>query len=191
MKDLKYSNIYYPPGGILMWIIIFLELITFGMAVVAFAISAHAESEIFKESSLQLNTTIGSINTVVLILSGYCMARAVQEYKAANITMFFQLVKLTILGGIIFILFKTVEYSSKIQDNLLIDTNTFFTFYWFLTLFHLVHVIVGIIILLVTYYNVKKHNSSETINDIEAAAAFWHMCDLIWLHIFPILYLLN
>lgn len=191
MKDFRHSNIYYPPGGILLWIIIFLELITFGMAVIAFMISANTELEVFEQSRLHLNTTIGSINTLVLILSGYFMAIAVKEYKEHNVAKFFQFLKLTVFGGVVFIVLKTIEYYFKIQDNLYIDTNTFFTFYWLLTLFHLIHVMVGLVILLITYYNVKKQNSPQTINDIESAAAFWHMCDLIWLLIFPILYLLN
>jgi len=185
------QTFFFPPGGILLWIIIFLELITFGMAVVTFIMSANKEPEIFNSSRLQLNTTIGSINTIILIVSGYYMASAVKQYKALNMKKFFLLLKLTMLGGVLFMLFKGIEYYFKIESDLLIDTNTFFTFYWLLTLFHLVHVIVGLVILIVLYRNVKRQDSEKMLDDVEASAAFWHMCDLIWLLIFPIVYLFN
>ncbi|MGL4384917.1 MAG: cytochrome c oxidase subunit 3, partial [Flavobacterium sp.] len=64
MERLKinYKNIYYPPGGILMWIIIFLELITFGMALVAFVYYGSENSTVFHQSRLELNTTFGAVN---------------------------------------------------------------------------------------------------------------------------------
>ena len=95
------------------------------------------------------------------------------------------------LIGSLFIVLKSIEYYYKIKNNLLIDTNTFFTFYWLLTIFHLIHVIVGIIILIVIRYKTKQQPHIITIDDVEAAGAFWHMCDLIWLLIFPLLYLYN
>jgi len=185
------SNIFYPPGGILLWIIIFIELITFGMAVIAFVLSTKQEPELFHESRLQLNATIGTINTIVLITSGYFMAKAVKLYKTNNQKKSSLFIKLTIVGGLVFTALKSIEYYLKIKNNLLADTNTFYTFYWFLTLFHLVHVIVGLIILTIANYNIKNKPQTTSPEDLEASAAFWHMCDLIWLIIFPILYLYN
>ncbi len=75
-----YKNVYYPPGGILMWIIIFLELITFGMALVAFVYYGAEEPEVFHQSKLQLNPTIGAINTVFLLTSGLFVANAIHFY---------------------------------------------------------------------------------------------------------------
>ncbi len=72
---IDYKNIYYPPGGILLWIIIFLELFTFGIALIAMVYSSKEEPEIFHSSRLLLNTTIGAVNTVFLIVSGFCMAQ--------------------------------------------------------------------------------------------------------------------
>lgn len=187
---INYKNIYYPPGGILLWLIIFLELITFGMALIAFAYSAKESPEMFHQSRLQLNTIIGSINTIFLLSSGFFMINAVHQFKKKNIKRTSLLLNLTMLGGFLFIILKSLEYYFKIKNNLLIDTNTFFTFYWLLTLFHLIHVVVGLVILIITSYNIRKANSTTTTEDVESSAAFWHMCDLIWLLIFPILYLI-
>lgn len=184
------KNIYYPPGGILMWIIIFLELFTFGLALIAMVYYGKQEPELFRESKLLLNTTFGTINTVFLISSGFFMALSVHyiKIKKVNKSSFFLI--LTMLGGIFFLILKSIEYSAKIDAGIGIGYNTFFTFYWMLTLFHVIHVLVGLIILIFIYFGLKKDKLNTNIEDFEASAAFWHMCDLIWLLLFPIIYLI-
>ena len=73
----EYKNFYYPPGGILMWIIIFLELITFGIALIALVYHRQSEIAVFHTSRLHLNVTIGAINTLFLLTSGFFMAKVV------------------------------------------------------------------------------------------------------------------
>jgi nitric oxide reductase NorE protein len=183
--------LYYPPGGILIWIIVFIEIITFGMAIVAFQISKQNDPTVFKQGAEQLNTTIGTINTIVLLISGYFMASAVNAIKNQKINVCNRLISLTISGGAAFITFKSIEYYQKIENNLLPDENIFYTYYWFITLFHLIHVIIGIIILFIIKKNLKKIPTEEDRENLEASAVFWHMCDLIWLLIFPIIYLIK
>lgn len=192
MNTLKidYKNIYYPPGGILMWIIIFLELITFGMALVAFVYYGQQEPEVFHQSRLQLNTTMGAINTVFLLTSGFFMATAVHQFKEKNIIKASFYFKLTMLGGFLFLILKSIEYYYKIESGISLETNMFFSFYWMLTVFHVIHIIMGLVILFWTNNGMTKKNSDTAIEDVEACAAFWHMCDLIWLLLFPILYLI-
>jgi nitric oxide reductase NorE protein len=187
---INYKNIYYPPGGILIWIIIFLELFTFGAALIAMVFYGKQEVEIFHNSRLQLNATIGMINTIFLLTSGYFMAISVEELKRKNIQKFKQLLSLTMLFGLFFLALKSFEYYAKLQEGLDISYNTFFTFYWMLTLFHVIHVLVGLIILISVYFGINNKKSTTTIEDVEASAAFWHMCDLIWILIFPVIYLL-
>lgn len=173
-----------------MWIIIFLELITFGMALVAFVFYGKEQPEIFHHSRLQLNSTLGALNTVFLLTSGYFMANAVYEFKDRNLKKSSFYFKLTMLGGLLFLIVKSIEYYHKIQAGISLDTNTFFTFYWMLTAFHLMHVVIGLIILGWTNYGMMKKDSDTVTEDVEACASFWHMCDLIWLLLFPILYLI-
>jgi len=185
---IDYKNVYFPPGGILMWIIIYLELITFGMAMVAFVYYGAQEPDVFHQSKLQLNPTIGAINTLFLLTSGLFMANAVHFYKEGNIkktTFFF---KLAMLGGFLFLLLKSYEYYTKIANGITLDTNTFFSFYWMLTGFHIIHVLIGLVILFLTERSISK-NKAE-LEDVEASATFWHMCDIIWLLLFPIIYLI-
>ncbi|MGV6845129.1 MAG: cytochrome c oxidase subunit 3 [Lutibacter sp.] len=186
-QQLNRNDIYYPPGGILLWILIFLELITFGVALIGMMIYGKQTPEVFHSSKLLLNTTIGSLNTIVLITSGLFMALSVRYFKENDLKKSSFFLKLTLLGGVLFLSLKGFEYYEKIEVGLTIGYNTFFTFYWLLTLFHVIHLLVGIVILLFIQSDLTKNKTK--IEDFEASAAFWHMCDLIWLLIFPIIYL--
>jgi len=184
------KNIYYPPGGILLWIIIFLELITFGIALIAMVYSSKEQAAVFHESRLLLNSTIGAVNTIFLIVSGFFMAESVAYLKRGDLKKTTLFLKLTMLGGLLFLGVKGYEYADKIAEGYTLGYNTFFTYYWMLTLFHVIHVLVGLVILVSVFIGVRKKESTTTIEDVEASAAFWHMCDLIWLLLFPIIYLI-
>ncbi len=188
LTKINHKSIYYPPGGILMWIIIFLELITFGMALIAMVYYSKEELDVFQHSRLQLNATIGTVNTVFLIVSGYFMALSLDRFKQGNSIKSKRFLWLTILGGLLFLGLKGFEYYDKIETGLTLGHNTFFAFYWLLTGFHVIHVLVGLVILLFIQIKLRKHTIA--LEDFEASAAFWHMCDLIWLLIFPVIYLL-
>ncbi|MEH6763352.1 MAG: cytochrome c oxidase subunit 3 [Aequorivita antarctica] len=187
---IDYKNVFYPPGGILMWIVIYLELVTFGIALVFMALNARAEPEMFHESRLLLNTAYGAINTVFLLSSGLCMAQSVHFLKKGNFSKSKLFLNLTILGGFLFLALKSVEYYDKVEVGLTIGYNDFFGYYWMLTLFHVVHVIVGIVILALSARTLRKKPETLKIEDYQSGATFWHMCDLIWLLLFPIIYLL-
>jgi len=189
-SKIDYKNVYYPPGGILLWIIIFLELITFGMALVAMVYYGNQEPDLFHESRLLLNVSFGTINTIILLTSGFFMALTVRQIKINNKLKAKKLLIVTIIFGMLFLVVKAFEYYAKIQAGLDLSYNTFFTFYWLLTLFHVVHVVVGLVILSTVYSGLNKENNETLIEDSEASAAFWHMCDLIWLLLFPIIYLI-
>lgn len=190
MNTVDNKNIYYPPGGILIWIIIFLELITFGIALVALALFSKDDPEAYHNSRLLLNPTFGAINTFFLLVSGYFMAKSVKHFKSGDKKKSLFHLKLTMFGGFFFLILKSVEYYQKIEHGFGMDYDTFFNFYWLLTGFHVIHVLVGIVILISVYMGLNKGNPTTNLDDFEASAAFWHMCDLIWLLLFPMLYLI-
>ncbi len=184
---IDYKNIYYPPGGILIWILILLELLTFGIALIVLAMSSKENPTAFFESSSHLNASYGAMNTVFLLTSGFFMATTVHQFKEGNINKASFYLNITMFGGLLFLVLKSLEYMEKIDLGFTLGYDTFFNFYWLLTGFHVIHVIVGLVILFFMKRSFKKHTSS--LEDVEASAAFWHMCDLIWLLLFPILYL--
>ncbi len=184
-----YKNIFYPPGGILIWILIILELITFGAALVALTVSSKDDPAQFHRSRLMLNVVYGTVNTLFLLTSGYFMAVSIRSLKLNDIKRSAFYIKLAMSGGVLFLFLKGVEYSEKFSHGITLGYNTFFNFYWLLTGFHVIHVIVGLVILIFIYSGLKKKKEEYDILDAEAGAAFWHLCDLIWLLLFPMLYL--
>ena len=184
------KNFFYPPGGIMIWILIVVELLTFGIGMIALGISSRENPELFHESRLQLNTLLGTVNTVFLLTSGYFMAVSVQYVKRNMAREASRHILYALAGGMLFIAVKSIEYYAKIQHGHTIGYNTFFSFYWLLTLFHLIHVMVGMGILTGLYFSLRKGITPQRQENTETGAAFWHMCDIIWLFLFPVLYLI-
>jgi nitric oxide reductase NorE protein len=187
-KTIDYKNIFYPPGGILIWIIILLELFTFTIGLIVFNYQSKGEESLFHDMSTKLNLPLGSLNTLILLTSGYCMATSLQHFKNGNSHSSITYLRWTMILGSSFIIIKTVEYAMKIQMGFTLGSNSFMTFYWLLTGFHLLHVLIGMVILIWMHRNISMSIRNVNLIDLEAGAAFWHLCDLIWLLIFPVLY---
>lgn len=186
------KNIYYPPGGVLLWIIIFIEILTFTIGISVFLYQKSGDFETFSQSQALLNTTFGMVNTVVLITGGFMMATSLHLLKAGNNNKSLLWIRAAIMMGFVFLSIKGYEYVGKIAHGLTIDYDSFYSFYWLLTGFHFIHVLVAVIILLFMARGIRKGRySQDDYIDVESGAAFWHMCDLIWLFLFPVLYLMN
>ena len=185
------KSIYYPPGGLLIWIIVFLEFITFGAFLIVYLSFRQGDLETFNASQNMLNSTLGMINTIVLLTSGLFMAAGLVELKKGGRKAVTYLA-LTIAFGVLFMALKVFEYNEKIELGIGFSTNQFWTFYWLLTGFHLIHVLVAVILL--SYMLIKTKSgvyNGTNFEDVESVGVFWHMCDLIWIFLFPILYLLH
>lgn len=189
-QTVDHKDFFYPPGGLLLWIIVFLELATFGVALVVMAVFAKEEPALFHNSREALNQVFGTVNTVLLLTSSFFLATSLKLYKEDNIRRSSFFLRLTMIFGGLFIVLKSCEYFEKIRAGITISTNTFFSFYWILTIFHLLHVVVGLIVLLAMYRRINSGRAADLSYDFEAGCTFWHLCDLIWLLIFPTLYLL-
>lgn len=182
------SSLFYPPGGLLIWSLVLMELFTFGIALIAFVISGRNEPDVFHTGRQHLQPYYGVANTVFLLVSGYFMAAAVERFKrGANSRSF---IRIAMLGGCLFLILKGIEYHGKIEAGLTLGHDTFFTYYWLLTVFHVLHVLVGLVILAVLHCRLRPAAKPLEAEDFEAGAVFWHMCDLIWLVLFPVIYLL-
>ena len=194
MDQIKVDNkqFLYPPGGILIWIIVIVEVLTFGIALIVFRVYFSSDHESFLASQNILNKNIGLINTIVLITSGYFMATAMMNIKHSREKVAVKWLTLTILTGFLFLIIKGWEYKLKIAGGHVFGSDDFFNFYWMLTGFHFIHVLAGLVILTVLLLKLKKgeYNASNYL-DVETGGVFWHMCDLIWILLFPVLYLLQ
>lgn len=185
------KSVYYPPGGLLIWMIVFLELITFGAFLIVYLSFRQDDIETFNASQSMLNGTLGMLNTIVLLTSGLFMVAGLVEVKKGGRKAVTYLA-LTIAFGVLFMALKAFEYNEKIDMGIGFSTNQFWMFYWLLTGFHLIHVLVAVFLL--SYMLIKTKSgfyTSTNFEDVESVGVFWHMCDLIWIFLFPILYLLH
>jgi nitric oxide reductase NorE protein len=175
------------PGNLMMWILIFSELAVFGVAFVGFAIARVLDPATFAAGQAHLNGTLGALNTMVLVTSGYLAARAVAAGRRGAAKQARRAMLAAAAVGSVFLAVKAVEYSATLGAGLTIDSDTFFTLYFLLTGFHALHVVLGIVILLL----VSRSGAETLVENLETGAAFWHMVDLVWVILYPLVYLIR
>jgi len=172
------------PGELMMWVLIVSELLVFGAGLAAFLSVRLTDPAGFGQAQDVLDRTGAGINTVVLITSGFLAAWAYQ-LRLAGLRARARLALVAAAAlGILFLWIKGVEYAAKSAEGVGWDTHPFFTFYYLLTGFHAAHVVAGIVLLLLVAWRDDPRN-------IETGAAFWHMVDLVWVLLFPVVYLLQ
>jgi nitric oxide reductase NorE protein len=179
-----------PPGGMMIWIFIFMELLAFGLAFIVFFALRAKNLTVFESSQAELNQGLALLNTLVLVTSGYFVVLANGNYDSGhNRPAVGWLAGAIALGGV-FVIVKAVEYRDKIAHGLTTGVNQFFDFYWLLTAFHLFHVLLGILVLAYMATKIRRGEAFAAADfNLKTGSAFWHMCDLIWVLLFPILYL--
>jgi nitric oxide reductase NorE protein len=172
------------PGELMMWVLIASELLVFGAALLACLGVRIADPARFAADQALLDQTAGAINTIVLVTSGLCAAFAARERERERRgTARLWLLAAASLGAV-FLVVKGFEYSAKIEIGIGIESSPFFTFYYLITGFHALHVVAGIAILVLVSW-------ADSLSNMEAAVAFWHMVDLVWVLLFPIIYVLR
>jgi len=172
------------PGDLMMWVLIASELLVFGAGLVAFLAVRAGDPDGFAEAQDALDRTLGGLNTVVLIASGFLMALAARAAEAGRRAPARGWIAGAAALGVVFLVVKAMEYAEKIALGISTETHAFFTFYWLLTGFHAAHVVAGIAILGLVAWRAEART-------VETGAAFWHMVDLVWVLLFAVLYLLR
>ncbi|QSZ42795.1 cytochrome c oxidase subunit 3 family protein [Sulfurimonas aquatica] len=185
-----------PPGDFGVWIIVYVELVTFGALFLGYAFSRRLEVELFNESQLLLDQRFGFVNTIILITSSYFVVKAVESIQLKDRDKANYITSRWLLGamglGSFFIINKIVEFMQKSEQGIDLSTNTFFMFYIMLTVFHFMHVLLGLIVL----FNMQKKakNGGYTLEDyrgLQTGAIYWHLVDLLWIVLFPLIYIMR
>jgi len=179
-------------GDLVIWLLILAELLTFGIFFMAYAFMRVGQVSLFNASQVTLDLHIGGINTLLLITSSWAVARAVQAVRRdRNHTGANWLVVALLCGGT-FLILKTLEYINKIQAGIDVSTNDFYLFYFMLTGFHYLHVIVGMVMLsLLWFFTRRGQYGRDNCHALETGAAFWHLVDLLWIILFPLVYVMR
>ena len=181
-----------PPGDLAIWFFIFAELLAFGIFFVAYAFARAHNVELFNESQQHLNIASGAINTMVLITSSYFVVRAVAAIRQNLARECVHWIAAAIGMGGIFLVIKVIEFHAKFSAGISLSTNTFYMFYLSLTIFHFMHVILGMVILAAVMLKARSGGySGENHAGVETGASYWHMVDMVWIILFPLVYVIH
>jgi len=185
-----------------MWIFIFTELLLFGGLFLVYAVYRATYSEDFHSAAHELNAFIGTLNTVILLASSMSVAMSITAVQKGKRKLAMGLVAITILMAFLFLVNKYFEWGHEIHKGLYPGSDVlkelkrgellFFGLYYFMTGLHGLHIIVGIILLAISVVKIKNGsiNSNKYVL-LENSGLYWHLVDLIWIFLFPLLYLIT
>lgn len=185
-----------------MWLFLFTELLLFGGLFIVYMVYRYMNHEAFLLSSFELSPVMGTINTIVLLVSSMTIAMSITAIQKGNTKTAIKLMSLTVFLAFVFLVIKYFEWSAKIHHGLFPGmehyTNLpkgealFFFLYFFMTGLHAFHIIIGVIFIGVVISKTKKGLlTSENYSLNENAGLYWHLVDLIWIYLFPLFYLIH
>jgi len=160
-----------------------------------FSVFTYYRSEqvaVFSSARATLNSTLGMINTLLLLSSSWLVIEAVKAARQGLSKLSCRLFFLVFLSGMAFSVIKLVEYNEKFAAGYTITSNDFFMFYYIFTGLHFVHVIIGMVILVFVMINLATREAGPPdMGFIEVGASYWHMVDVLWIILFPLIYLMQ
>lgn len=189
VATIKSSPVRVLTGDVAMWFFVLIELTVFAILFICFAVARAFNQPLFVEGQAQLHPTLGLINTLALIFSSFWLALAINYYRQHQVRSTQITLVLSILCAVVYMVVKYHEYQLLWQAGFSVTTNTFFTLYFFITLFHYLHVIAGV--LLIIYLFTKATTATTHSNLFESIGVYWHAVDIIWIILFPILYVIS
>jgi cytochrome c oxidase subunit 3 len=176
----------------------------FGGIFAVYIIYRYLFPQAFAEASKHLDIVLGSINTAVLLTSSLTMALAVNAIQRGKQRLLVILILVTMVLGMVFLGIKGLEYVQKINENLFpgamfvyegsqpLQARVFFSLYFGMTGLHAVHMIIGILVMaILAFLGWRGRFSNESYMPVELAGLYWHFVDIVWIFLFPLLYLIQ
>jgi nitric oxide reductase NorE protein len=180
----------FVPGQPDMWALVLFEAVLFTCYFTVYMVCRVMDPDLFLQSQVLLQPGWGVLNTLVMLASSWSIASGVQQARAGDHPAAVKSVCMTFALGLVFVGLKVGEWSSEIHRGLTFTTNEFFSFYYFLTVIHFIHVLVGFVVLgIVLHQLLDPARRSQEI--VETGATYWHLVDFLWVMIFALLYLMR
>ncbi|MEE1867841.1 cytochrome c oxidase subunit 3 family protein [Pseudomonas auratipiscis] len=180
------------PGDLAMWFFILAELSVFALLILAFATTQALKPQLFAESRQLLDTSTGLAMTLSLLSAGFLAALAQEQVRQARPRQAGGLLLLALLVACGYLGLKLGEYQHLLSLGLGLEHNTFFTLYWLLTGFHFLHVLLGMLILVWLAKGCWRGvYGPGRCSGFESGVLYWHMVDLVWVVLFPLVYVLD
>ena len=180
------------PGEAGFWVFIFGDMVIFAVLFATYLYHRSADPALFEQSQRSLNPDYGAFNTIVLLVSSLLVVMAVRAVRRGTGGVAPPLIAGAFVCGLIFSALKVVEWSEKIHAGLTPTKNDFYMYYFVLTGLHWFHLIVGLVVLTCLFFIARRDGLSRgQFAFLEGGACFWHMVDLLWIALFPLLYLVK
>jgi nitric oxide reductase NorE protein len=180
----------FVPGQPDMWVFVLFEALVFTAYFTVYVVSRARSPDLFLASQAHLDLRVGVVNTLLLLTSSMFVARCVQaaregSYRTATTNAF-----LTMLFGFAFLVSKLREWAVEIGQGFTFTSDEFFSFYYFLTAIHFIHLLIGFVVLAVAVHQLRSPaRRSQVI--VETCATYWHTIDFLWVLIFALLYVMR
>lgn len=187
-----------------MWIFLLTEILLFGGLFCAYAVFRAWNPEMFYNAHLELNQMLGTINTFVLISSSLTVALAIRSLQVDKVKQAAGFLFITLLFAAVFLVIKYFEYEHKFHLGQLpgkyytyeglegANPHIFFSIYFVMTGLHGLHIVGGMIVIAAMLVNTLRNKySSAYYTPVEMTGLYWHLVDLIWIYLFPLLYLIG
>jgi cytochrome c oxidase subunit III len=204
MSDIHSNSEHFDKeaGKLGMWIFLFTELFLFGGLFLVYAVFRTKYSADFHTAASELNTFIGTLNTVFLLTSSMTVAMSLTAIQKNNKNLALLLVFVTLILAALFMVNKYIEWSHKFEFRIYPGSTVlktmgrgellFFGLYYMMTGLHALHVFVGMVLLSINVVKIEKGKVNQnSYLLLENSALYWHLVDLIWIFLFPLLYLVT
>ncbi len=179
-------------GDGVVWLLVLAELLTFGLLFVSFAVARWREPELFAQGQAALSLHTGVLNTLLLVSASWAAVRAVRCFEDDRGHTGARWLLAALAGAIGFLVVKTHEFMGKVQAGFDWATDAFTLLYTLLTGFHYLHVLVGAIVFAVLWRKAQAGAYGRHHHMAPASGAvFWHMVDLLWMVLFPLVYVIR
>jgi nitric oxide reductase NorE protein len=180
------------PGAEGIWVFIGADAVIFAILFLSFMQDRLKNPALFEASRHTLNMNLGGLDTLILLTSSWSVALAVQAMKRDLVHLEPRYLLGGALTGLMFVVSKSIEYFQKFAHGLTPGTNPFFMWYFTLTGIHLTHVVVGTSLLTYLWIRSRRGTYDHLHKAVpESVASFWHLVDLLWVVLFPLLYLMK
>jgi heme/copper-type cytochrome/quinol oxidase subunit 3 len=195
--EIPYTTEVRPDTGLTnpklgIWLFLASEVMLFGSLFASYVL-LRVGAPTWPDQSAVLSVPLASLNTVVLIASSVTMVLALAAARNGSVAGYRLYMGLTLLGGVLFLVVKAFEYSDKFSHGLLPSTNNFLGLYFTMTGLHAIHVMAGMVVNAYLWgpgVRMWQRDRPRFANRIEVAGLYWHFVDLVWIFLFPVLYLL-
>ena len=183
---------FHIPGEGAIWAFIFCDLLTFTVIFSSYLFDMGREHSLFAHSQQKLNLAFGAINTMLLLTGSLFVVLGVTATKAGIFARARNMFTLALACAVGFAIDKVIEYTDKARHGITPFTNDFYNYYYMLTGFHAFHLLIGIAFILRMRYLVSRDRpDAAQVRFIETGASFWHLVDLLWIALFPLLYIIH